>query len=297
LVRDGLTNEQIATRLGISMHGAKYYVSEILSKLGVSSREDAVHRVEEERRSFSTLPFMPSIGKAGLFSKLGAPFIAGGMAVTGAVLALFLVNPGGILGSDSAAPLVTREPEIEVDVSQVGEADAASIARLARQAEGRVTSEHPEAALVQIDLGGRSVILRFVVRATTCEDPSSLASNLGHPDKCEIDVTVSGLDAAAEQWQISRPYYSRLSVGVRPPIQWSEIGIGPRAVGVSAEKEWPGCTPRNLTLATVPGPQAWTVFCVQPDGGIFRGTADPRTGAFSPEPGPVYPPAVATPMP
>lgn len=41
LLRRGLTNEQIAQRLGISMDGAKYHVSEILSKLGVSSRQEA----------------------------------------------------------------------------------------------------------------------------------------------------------------------------------------------------------------------------------------------------------------
>src|SRR3990170_8956654 len=41
LLREGLTNEQVAERLGISADGAKYHVSEILSKLGVSSREEA----------------------------------------------------------------------------------------------------------------------------------------------------------------------------------------------------------------------------------------------------------------
>jgi DNA-binding CsgD family transcriptional regulator len=41
LLREGLTNEQIAERLGISFAGAKYHVSEILSKLYVSSREEA----------------------------------------------------------------------------------------------------------------------------------------------------------------------------------------------------------------------------------------------------------------
>lgn len=41
LVRGGLTNEQIAERLGISLDGAKYHVSQILSKLGVSSRAEA----------------------------------------------------------------------------------------------------------------------------------------------------------------------------------------------------------------------------------------------------------------
>jgi DNA-binding CsgD family transcriptional regulator len=40
LLREGLTNKQIGARLGISERGAKYHVSEILSKLGLNSRED-----------------------------------------------------------------------------------------------------------------------------------------------------------------------------------------------------------------------------------------------------------------
>jgi DNA-binding CsgD family transcriptional regulator len=40
-VRDGLSNEQIAARLGISLDGVKYHVSEILSKLGLENRHDA----------------------------------------------------------------------------------------------------------------------------------------------------------------------------------------------------------------------------------------------------------------
>ena len=45
LLRLGLTNEEIAERLGISLDGAKYHVSQILSKLGVSTREDAAASV------------------------------------------------------------------------------------------------------------------------------------------------------------------------------------------------------------------------------------------------------------
>ena len=41
LVRLGLTNPEIGERLGISRDGAKYHVSEILSKLGLTSREEA----------------------------------------------------------------------------------------------------------------------------------------------------------------------------------------------------------------------------------------------------------------
>jgi DNA-binding CsgD family transcriptional regulator len=41
LLREGLSNEQIAQRLDISLAGAKYHVSEILTKLGLTSREEA----------------------------------------------------------------------------------------------------------------------------------------------------------------------------------------------------------------------------------------------------------------
>lgn len=41
LVAAGLTNHEIGERLGISLDGAKWHVSEILSKLGLSSREEA----------------------------------------------------------------------------------------------------------------------------------------------------------------------------------------------------------------------------------------------------------------
>ncbi len=41
LLREGLTNQQIADRLDISLAGARYHVSEILSKLGVATRQEA----------------------------------------------------------------------------------------------------------------------------------------------------------------------------------------------------------------------------------------------------------------
>ena len=49
LLREGLSNDEIAQRLGISLAGAKYHVSEILGKLGVASRDEAARWEPSER--------------------------------------------------------------------------------------------------------------------------------------------------------------------------------------------------------------------------------------------------------
>ena len=41
LLREGLTNEQIGERLGVTRHAARFHVGEIFSKLGVGTREEA----------------------------------------------------------------------------------------------------------------------------------------------------------------------------------------------------------------------------------------------------------------
>ena len=54
LVREGLTNPQIAERLGISPDGAKWHVKEILWKLEVPSREEAARWQREREASAHT---------------------------------------------------------------------------------------------------------------------------------------------------------------------------------------------------------------------------------------------------
>ncbi|MCH8052205.1 MAG: helix-turn-helix transcriptional regulator [Chloroflexi bacterium] len=72
-----LTNEQIAERLGISLDGAKYHVSQILSKLGVSRREEAVRATS---------------GRSGRLARLGVPL--GARIIGGALLVLALGGAG-----------------------------------------------------------------------------------------------------------------------------------------------------------------------------------------------------------
>lgn len=63
LLRHSLSNEEIADRLDISVPGVKYHVSQILSKLHVSSREEAAAwQLEEHRRT--AWPALPLAAKA-----------------------------------------------------------------------------------------------------------------------------------------------------------------------------------------------------------------------------------------
>jgi LPXTG-site transpeptidase (sortase) family protein len=95
LLRQDLTNEQIAERLGISLDGAKYHVSEILSKLGVSSREEAA-------------AWQPPVEKVLWRRALALPLIAktAGLAITAASVAgLGLLSWTVIANEDEPAEL------------------------------------------------------------------------------------------------------------------------------------------------------------------------------------------------
>lgn len=89
LMARGYTNGQIAEALGISLDGAKAHVSEIIARLDVSSREEAVNAWRNRRRGF-----LAGLGTlAGLkFAGAGA---AGGLAVAALGVAAWVAwSPG-----------------------------------------------------------------------------------------------------------------------------------------------------------------------------------------------------------
>ena len=98
LLRRDLTNEQIAERLGISLDGAKYHVSQILSKLDVSSREEAAAwRPEDDAAEKAGVPRL----RRWAFAPLALKFI-GGAASLAAVAGIGLLA-WGIATTDSEA--------------------------------------------------------------------------------------------------------------------------------------------------------------------------------------------------
>lgn len=75
LIRDGLTNEQIAERIGVTIHAARYHVSQILSKLGVTTREEAAawqpRETSEPRAWVRALQFGLAVAAAGVIVSVG----------------------------------------------------------------------------------------------------------------------------------------------------------------------------------------------------------------------------------
>jgi DNA-binding CsgD family transcriptional regulator len=91
LVKRRYSNRDIAAELGISLSGAKYHVSEIISKLGVATREEAAAwRPERERRWMfvpTSLSARLDLLSAGLpFKLIGLVVIAAGVAIATAFL-------------------------------------------------------------------------------------------------------------------------------------------------------------------------------------------------------------------
>ncbi len=87
LMARGKTNTEIAAALGLSLAGAKWHVSEILSKLNSDSREEAA---EYWRRYNGLTP---------RFARVFRGFVAGsiGKAVTGGAIAVAAVGVAGVL--------------------------------------------------------------------------------------------------------------------------------------------------------------------------------------------------------
>jgi DNA-binding CsgD family transcriptional regulator len=89
LISRGSTNAEIADRLGITLDGAKWNVSEIIAKLGVDSREGAVAAWRAEQGFGRRLA-------RGLHALL-APIAVHKLAVAGVAGALVAVGAGGMV--------------------------------------------------------------------------------------------------------------------------------------------------------------------------------------------------------
>ncbi len=123
LLREGLSNDEIAARLGISYNGARYHVAEILSKLGVGSRDEAAAwRPEGARqRRFAGVVAAPVLPKHLSSARLAkvAGVLALGVAATIGVLFAAGVIVTGTHHNEPVAVASTATVEPTPDFSRV----------------------------------------------------------------------------------------------------------------------------------------------------------------------------------
>ncbi len=107
LMAAGRTNFEIAQQLGVSLEGAKYHVSEILGKLGVDSREEAVAAWRHEQRPLVRLrrALAPIAAASWLRPALALGVLA--LALGIGILLVLLATSGDSDPDDDPLPAVT----------------------------------------------------------------------------------------------------------------------------------------------------------------------------------------------
>ncbi|MGH2609305.1 MAG: helix-turn-helix domain-containing protein, partial [Tepidiformaceae bacterium] len=115
LVERGYSNFEIAEELGITLDGAKYHLSEILGKLGVASREDAVGawRASERRGA------RPWAAVRGFFALQPVRWVAGAALAGAAAVVVVVGIAGRDDGGDQAAGGETPTPPAQPPLGRV----------------------------------------------------------------------------------------------------------------------------------------------------------------------------------
>jgi DNA-binding CsgD family transcriptional regulator len=102
----GCTNGAIADRLGISFATAKWHVSELISKLGVSSREEVAAYWKHQRSLRRRM--LRLFGAPALVVKVGAAAAGAATAGIGITMAIAVLRPIGV----DDPPVQTSPPHL-----------------------------------------------------------------------------------------------------------------------------------------------------------------------------------------
>lgn len=226
LIAEGLTNEQIGERLGISLSAVKYHVGEILSKLGVSSRHEAAEFARQRRDLGGLVPLI-WLRDALAAKPLTAAFVTAA-AVVAVALALTAPWEDGSPGREPPAVLSSTPGPDLAEVDQV----AFEAARLASPYPHTVllTKTNPQ------DVGNAASVIAALARVSSLSELQAVLSD-------QIYVIV--VDRSAVDEVAGSDFLTRELTGGRAVIELNACleevhfpGYGepiPRATGIVTE--------------------------------------------------------------
>ncbi len=229
LLRLGLTNEEIAGRLGITLDGAKYHVSQIISKLGVRDRYEAASWAK--RRPGSTAALAPlgvlwsrassvlPVKLSGVAAMASVAVLAVTTGVLGLIIVLF-ARAGAPEPTVEAVPplLVPSRDRLSICVdsggaASVGEQERHTVEGLVQDALAEAPSPPPEFSNPTVTLGcPPSVILGDIALDDTERAVGTdflLPSEQPSPHRVHVYfVTSTELELVIDRTHIVRPGYS-----------------------------------------------------------------------------------------
>jgi hypothetical protein len=243
-MRNGLSNREIAGRMGISLSGAKHHVSEILGKLGVASREEAAAWKPGRSGLAALVPTFPEFLKH-------IPWRVG--------VAALAVSAGLLLGV-LAIGLMARTR----NSPHRSTGDTDSVQALSQEARAKALDFAPDADLRQIDADAETsgVTFRFV----------SL------DDSSEIDVTARPGEPS-RSWQVVSNSTSALLQSSSLPLSLAAVDVSWEDAAVLAQGKSIGCVPKTAILADQGDGPGWYVYCQSSRVGTLLWAFDATKGA------------------
>ncbi|HZP58536.1 MAG TPA: LuxR C-terminal-related transcriptional regulator [Dehalococcoidia bacterium] len=164
-LQQGLTNEEIAGRLGISADGVKFHVSEILARLGVNSRYEAAQWQPEAGRRrwalalapFAALQRLKLNALTAAATGLAVLFVAAGIGA----LAWGIARTGGGRHAEPRATLGAADPDLVI---------------FSAAPPGRYPDAHSRRTVTVYDASARQVAHQFEIGDGVTDQPDEVVA-------------------------------------------------------------------------------------------------------------------------